>query len=224
MKARIERKTFALNASTVLWLFVIGSIAGLVIETIFHAFAFGGYESRAGLVWGPFSPIYGVGAVALTLLGNKLMNKPAIVVFLVAAVVGSAVEFATSWGMETFFGAVAWDYSGTIGSIQGRVNLMFGLMWGTLGLIWTRFAIPLLAVGFSRVDWKRSAIRFVSVGCSVFMTANIVMTVQALDRENARTRNVPASTPMEQFLDEQFPSSWMQARFENMTVHGTDTL
>ena len=44
-------------------LFVAGSVFGLVVETAFHAIVYGGYESRAGLVWGPFSPIYGVGAV-----------------------------------------------------------------------------------------------------------------------------------------------------------------
>ena len=47
---------------TLFWLFVAGSVFGLVVETAFHAIVYGGYESRAGLVWGPFSPIYGVGA------------------------------------------------------------------------------------------------------------------------------------------------------------------
>lgn len=51
---------------TLFWLFVAGSMFGLAVETIFHAIVYGGYESRAGLVWGPFSPIYGMGAVLLT--------------------------------------------------------------------------------------------------------------------------------------------------------------
>ncbi|MFR3092173.1 MAG: hypothetical protein ACLTMP_11000 [Eggerthella lenta] len=34
---------------TLFWLFVAGSVFGLVVETVFHAIVYGGYESRAGL-------------------------------------------------------------------------------------------------------------------------------------------------------------------------------
>ncbi len=58
-----------LNLSFLLlfWVFISASILGLALEDVFHVLVYGGYESRAGFVWGPFSPIYGVGAVALTL-------------------------------------------------------------------------------------------------------------------------------------------------------------
>lgn len=97
----------SLNLPLLFWLFVVGSIAGLAIETVYHAVVFGGYESRAGLVWGPFSPIYGTGAVALTIMANRFTRVNAVAVFLVSALVGSGVEFATSWLMEVLFGAVA---------------------------------------------------------------------------------------------------------------------
>ena len=41
---------------TLFWIFVAGCVFGLVVETVFHAIVYGDYESRAGLVWGPFSP------------------------------------------------------------------------------------------------------------------------------------------------------------------------
>lgn len=52
-----------LNLSFLLlfWVFVSASVLGLALEDVFHALVYGGYESRAGFVWGPFSPIYGVG-------------------------------------------------------------------------------------------------------------------------------------------------------------------
>ena len=129
---------------TLFWIFVAGCVFGLVVETVFHAIVYGGYESRAGLVWGPFSPIYGTGAVVLTVSLNRFYHSHNLVIFLVAMVVGSVLEYVTSWGMEFFWGAVAWNYSGTFGSINGRTNFAFGMMWGLLGLVWVRVALHLL--------------------------------------------------------------------------------
>lgn len=203
------------------WLFVIGSVAGLAIETVYHAIVFGGYEDRAGLVWGPFSPIYGTGAVVLTIATSRLAHANPAAVFVVSAFVGSTVEFATSWLMETLFGAIAWDYSGTFCNIDGRVNLAFALMWGTLGLVWARIALPLMERSAQRVDWRSTAVRIVSIAGALFMAFNIVVTVQALARESARLDHIPAATPIDHFLDRQFPSTWMQNRFENMSIYGS---
>ena len=84
------------------WIFVIASVAGVVIESIYHVLVvdFGHYEDRAGLLWGPFSPIYGFGAVLMTLALNRFHNAPIPVVFLVSAVIGGAFEYFVSWFME----------------------------------------------------------------------------------------------------------------------------
>ena len=165
---------------TLFWIFVAGCVFGLVVETVFHAIVYGGYESRAGLVWGPFSPIYGTGAVVLTVSLNRFYHSHNLVIFLIAMVVGSAIEYATSWGMEYFWGAVAWNYDGTFGSIDGRTNFAFGVMWGMLGLVWVRIVIPSLKRVFSHVDAKQALARVVTAGMSVFLVVDISVTVLAL--------------------------------------------
>lgn len=57
----------------------------------------GEFQIRAGLLWGPFSPIYGFGAVILTILLNRFYKANIVVVFLVSAVVGGAFEYFVSW-------------------------------------------------------------------------------------------------------------------------------
>lgn len=209
-----------LDYFSLFWIFVFGCMVGLAIETLFRAIQIGSYESRAGLVWGPFSPIYGVGAVALTLLLNRLYHMHSIVVFLISMVVGSLVEFMASWGMEYFWGAIAWDYSGSLGSIQGRTNLAFGLMWGFLGLLWVRVVMPLMKRVLSAINTKNLIVRVATITMSVFMAINISITVLALDRESQRASDVSATTWEQEFFDDYFPDSFMQARFENMSVHG----
>lgn len=203
---------------TMFWLFVAGSVFGLTVETVYHAIVFGGWESRAGLVWGPFSPIYGVGAVLLTLFLNRYYHSHNLVIFLISMVVGSVIEYVTSWGMETFWGAIAWDYTGTFGSIQGRTNFFFGMMWGMLGLVWVRIIMPVVKRAFSHIDSKNKVARIATVLMTLFMAANIACTCLALDRESQRMAGIPATDPIQKFCDDVFPDSFLQARFQNMTV------
>lgn len=212
-----SEETIPLNYWNLFWLFIIGSFLGLAIEVAYHFVMYGGYESRAGLVWGPFSPIYGVGAVVLTLLMNRLSHVPVATVFFVAMLSGSAVEYATSWGLETFFGAVAWDYSGTFLNIHGRVNFYFGVMWGCLGVIWMKAVMPGIAKCVEMIDWNATSIKLITIIFTVFMVLNVAITLQAFDRENDRMAGLPPVSAIDHFYDSQFPSEWMQSRF-HMTI------
>lgn len=205
---------------TLFWLFTAGCVFGLVVETVFHAIVYGGYESRAGLVWGPFSPIYGVGAVVLTASLNRFYHSHNLIIFIIAMLLGSVLEYTTSWLMEILWGAIAWDYSGTFGSINGRTNFAFGVMWGLLGLVWVRMILPFIKRVFSHVNAKSALARAVTVALTLFMAVDIVVTVLALDREGQRAAGVPATTWEQRFLDEHFPDSFLQARMQNMSVYG----
>lgn len=201
------------------WIFITASILGLALEDIFHVLVYGGYESRAGFVWGPFSPIYGVGAVVLTLFLNRFYYTHDLVIFLVAMVLGAMLEYGASWMMETFWHAIAWDYTGTFGSINGRTNFFFGVMWGTLGLFWVRFVLPVIKAVQQRFTGKGGKLfKIVSWLLVVFIAVDAVMTVLALHREGQRAENIPPATQIDVMFDEAFPDWWLQERFHNMTV------
>ncbi|MEG0504829.1 MAG: putative ABC transporter permease, partial [Raoultibacter sp.] len=84
------RGFITLNFFNVFWIFVVCCIIGLVLETIYHFILFGNYEDRAGLLFGPFSPIYGFGAVLMTVALNRFHDKPVILIFLISAIIGGA--------------------------------------------------------------------------------------------------------------------------------------
>lgn len=205
-----------INYFTLFWLFVSGSVVGLGLETLYHFVVFGGFQSRAGLLWGPFSPIYGVGAVFLTIFLNRYYHSHNLVIFLISMVVGSFTEYAASWFMEVFWGAIAWDYTGTFGSIQGRTNFFFGMMWGMLGLVWVRIMMPFMRRIFTRINQMSKIVSSVTLLLSIFMAANIAFTCLVLARQNERSIGMEASNPIQTFCDEHYPDEYLAERFENM--------
>ena len=88
----------------IFWLFMIGCVFGLVVETLYHRVVWGEWQDRAGLLWGPFSPIYGCGAVVLTACLNRLWRSHPLLIFCASAVIGGAFEYFVSWFMEVAFG------------------------------------------------------------------------------------------------------------------------
>ena len=140
---------FGMNFTKLFWIFFIGCLAGFVLEECWAFFIAHQIELRVGLVYGPFQPIYGGGAAIITLCLYKLYKQDDIVIFVASGIIGAAFEYLCSWGQEMLFGTVSWDYSGTPFNIDGRTNLMFALIWGTLGLIWIKEISPAMSVSHS---------------------------------------------------------------------------
>ena len=212
------RGYIALNFFNVFWIFVVCSVLGLIIEVVYHFIVVvpGEYQDRAGMLFGPFSPIYGVGAVLMTMALNRFHDKPVPVIFLVSAVIGGAFEFFVSWFMETAFGAVAWDYTGTFLSIDGRTNGMFMAMWGMLGVLWIKALLPKMLDIVNLIPWK---LRYtVTAVCAVLMLVNAIMTLQSLDCWYERLSGHGPETPVEEFYAMYFDDDFMANRFESMTI------
>ena len=221
-----------LNFFNLFWVFVVCCFLGLVLETIWHFVVVepGVYQDRAGLLFGPFSPIYGFGAVLMTVFLNRLWDNNPIWIFLASAVIGTLFEYATAMFMQTGFGAVSWDYSqATIFGIPdplaaisgGHVATMFACMWGALGCVWIKFCLPRLLKLINLIPWK---LRYsLTTVCALLMLVNGVMTLQSLDCWFERLSGQPAITPIEQFYADHFDNEYMQHRFQSMTITPDDS-
>ncbi|MGI6756157.1 MAG: putative ABC transporter permease [Atopobiaceae bacterium] len=199
-------------------LFIIGSVGGLVLEEIWMFITAGLTQSRVGLVWGPFSPLYGVGTVLLTIISLQLRKKHAKwwQVFLVAMVVGGLLEQVTGWSMETFMGAVSWDYSHVWGHITKWVALPFLGFWGILGLIWCNIVTPWLLTQIGEPTTKRQ-VTFVFI-LAVYLAADISMTLMCFQRRAARDAGIAPRNAFEQWVDERYSNEFMSNRFQNMVI------
>ena len=210
------RGFITLNFFNVFWIFVVCCVIGLILETIYHFMLFGGYEDRAGLLFGPFSPIYGFGAVLMTVALNRFHDKPIILIFLVSAVIGGGFEYLVSWFMQFAFGIVAWDYTGTWLSIDGRTNGMFMIMWGCLGVVWIKLLLPQMLKVVNLIPWNwRYAVTTVA---AALMIVDGAMTLMSLDCWYEREAGHAPDTPVEQFFADHFDNSYMENRFQSMSI------
>lgn len=213
---RTHKGYIPLNFFNIFWIFLVASVVGLFVEIAFRAITAGVYEDRAGLLWGPFSPIYGFGAVLMTVALNRFWNKSKALIFVVSGLIGSAFEFFTSYFMEKSFGIVAWDYSGTFLSIGGRTNFAFFLAWGALGLVWIKLLLPdVLKVVDAVTLHLRVAL---TVAATLFMLANGVTTLVALDSWYDREAGHPPADVVQQFCAEHFDNAHMTERFQTMNL------
>lgn len=220
-----------LNYFNLFWVFFVCSVLGLILEEVWHMVVVdpGVYQDRAGMLFGPFSPIYGFGAVLMTMALNRFYKKNPLIIFLVSALIGGAFEVFVGWFMQTSFGVVSWSYShirlfGMPDPIAvltgGRTCASFACMWGLGGLIWIKFLLPRLLKLINMIPWKR---RYsATVILTAVMLIDGVMTLQSLDywyqRVNGTVRNIPVA----QFYDKHFDNEYMENRFQSMTMSPKD--
>ena len=202
------------------WIFIVASVLGLIIEDIWHMTVYdpGVFQDRAGLLWGPFSPIYGIGAVLMTVALNRFKDRNVILIFLVCTIIGGGFEYFVSWFMEVAFGASGWDYSDQfLGDVfGGRTCLLFASLFGLLGTAWIKLLLPLLLrlINLIPLRWRFS----VTTVCTVLMLVNGAMTLQALDNWGARAAGHVPNAGIEQFYARNFDDDYMAARFQSMAL------
>lgn len=209
-----------LDFFNVFWTFVVCCFLGDIVEVMFHMVVVdpGVYQDRAGLLYGPFSPIYGLGAVFMTMALNRLKDKNIILLFAVCTVIGGVFEYLVSWFMEIGFGAIAWDYHDQwLGWVfDGRTCPLYAAMFGLLGVVWIRLLLPRLLKLINRIPWNKRVI--VTTVCGVLMFVNCFMTLQALDNWYARVAGKQPASPVEQFYADYYPNEFMENRFQSMTI------
>ena len=123
-------------------LFLTYAFLGWCMEVTCKLIQFKRFINRGFLV-GPYCPIYGWGALAITLLLQRYTND-IIVLFVMAVIVCSFIEYFTSYFMEKKYHARWWDYSNKKFNINGRICLETLVPFGIAGTFIIYIANPFL--------------------------------------------------------------------------------
>ena len=212
-----EKKEERLRYREILWIYLISSFLGCLVEMVFCRFSMGYWMNRSSLVIGPFSMVWGLGILLCTVLLRRLQDRPVWQIFLLGTVVGAVFEYVCSVATEMAFGMIFWDYLEFQFNVGGRINLGFSFLWGVAAVIW----IKLLYKPISRfVNFliDRSG-KWLSVAALIFLFADIVISCMALSRYTAREENPVQSSSTDALMDKLFPDSIMGWIYPKETVH-----
>lgn len=202
------------------WVFFLASFLGAVTETLFMLLTRGELQNRSGVLYGPFSLVWGMGAVLFTICFHRLAGRRDLVIFLAGTVLGGAYEYLCSWIQEFLFGACFWDYSHIPLNINGRVSLLYSMFWGVAAVVWVKDIYPRMcrAIGYIPNRWGKP-LTWVLSG---FMVCNILLSAAALGRWDQRQLGVPPQNAVEVFLDQHFPDQRMRQNYSTLTFVGTE--
>lgn len=222
LKPKEKATVFAQGCSfyKLVWMFIIGAVGGVVVETIFCRFSMGEWMSRSSFVWGPFSIVWGFGCSFLTALLYRYRDRSDRYIFLYGTILGGFYEYACSVLSERIFGTVFWDYSEIPFNLGGRINLLYCFFWGIAAVVWIKILYPRFSRWIEKIPMKPGKI--ITWCAVVFLTVDMIMSALALYRYNDRLTHPEPDNALEAFLDQHFDDQRMEKVYPNAKVQAAD--
>ena len=174
-----NKKTFTIMGISIwriLAYFIIYSVIGYIIETLYGIIIKGVWESRQSFLYGPFCGIYGLGAVIMIIFLHKYQKKYN-ALFIGGFIVGSITEYIVSLFGEMVLGVKWWDYSGMPLNLNGRICVYFSIFWGFLGM----YLIASLNTKIDRlINWIKSKFKSLKALKGITITIIILLLLDCI--------------------------------------------
>ncbi|GAB6106063.1 putative ABC transporter permease [Fusibacter bizertensis] len=129
--------------------FALYSFIGWVLETIFASALQRKFINRGFLI-GPFTPIYGFGAILIILLlvWISISEQNALITLiknlLLSTLMVTTLEFITGYLLEKIFHSKWWDYSDNFLNFKGYICFKYSILWGVLAFALIQIVHPFM--------------------------------------------------------------------------------
>ena len=197
------------------WVFFITSLLGDFIETIYVWLRGAGWMRRSGVVFGPFSIVWGIGAALLSLILYRFAKKKKIHIFIGGFLLGGTYEYMASVVLEALFHTKFWDYSQMPLNIGGRTNIWYMFGWGFLALVWIGICYPVMSKLIEKMPPILGAVT--TWGVIIFMVLNLAVTGMVMLRYNQRKHDATARNQIEYYIDEYYNDATVERMWPNLT-------
>lgn len=199
-------------------IFFIGCLAGVILETFWFFITKGVFESRKGLIYGPFNLVYGFGTVLITLALYNIRSESIWKIFIIGCIIGCAFEYLSSFLQEFLFGTVSWQYDSFKYNINGRVDPLHSFYWGVLSVVWIKLIFPHLSSTLDRIPVD--IVMPLTVSLVILMSLDTLISGSAVHRMSERHAGMPADNRIEEMIDKKYPDQRMNRIYTNMEFVG----
>ena len=122
-------------------LFAIYCFLGWLLEVIYRSLTQRKFVN-AGFLFGPFIPIYGLGAFVIIVMQHIFQGWHLVPRFIIFGLAITFMEYMVGFLSEKIFKLTLWDYSENRFNLHGYVCLPFSIFWTVLALIFVTFIHP----------------------------------------------------------------------------------
>ena len=193
----LESKKFASGMCfyKMFWIFLVGCVFGAYYEEILNLVIHYHYhhelvwQLRRGVIYGPISPIYGM---------------------------GGGFEYLISFLQETFLGTVSWDYTNEFLNINGRTTIPYAFVWGLLALLLVKVVYPLISNIVESFPIKFGTI--LTKTLLVILIADFTVSWGALIRQTLRHNGIQPISFVGRFFDTYYPDEKLKESYTNMVI------
>ncbi len=183
---------FGMSYYQIAWYFMIYSLAGWLIEEIYHAVNKGIIVNR-GFLNGPLCPVYGFGALSIFAMsallgqngrGEQIENISLWILFIGGVILATLIELIAGFLLDKLFHARWWDYSDKPFNLNGYICLEFSLIWGLIISFAMRVIQPYIRLhSFQNKIPQRYGWLILAILYSTFL-ADIIVTVITINHLN----------------------------------------
>ena len=164
------------------WMYaILGWCYEVFLEVVVYKWGF----TNLGIMFGPYCPIYAVGALLFLLFFGKFMKKEGgialqisrpFIIFFGSMAVATAVELTGTYILEYFTGGWPWDtYADYDINFQARIALSPSLRFGMGGLLFLYFVQPFYNWLLSKP--KRSTLNIITLAVLVIVVTDFTLTL-----------------------------------------------
>jgi len=208
MKREVKKqKEDKISFYKMVWIFLIGSIAGYVIETSFYFIKHGIFMSKQGLLYGPIKPIYGIGAVLIYVILNFFKDRSNVEIFVYGSLIGGLFEYICSVILEYCFGTCMWTYKNMGFDVNGRIFIPYLPIWGLIALLWHNFLYPLFNKVYEKVP--KWIMNILTISIVAFLVYDITISSLAVRRMTARNKGVEATSFYQKYMDKHYSDEYI---------------
>jgi len=206
---KLEEREY-ITYNKLFWLFLSGSIAGVLIEGIFCLLKKGHWESHVVSIFGAINILYGFGAVLFYVGAVKLREKRIAVQVVVLTALATSLELFSGLLLYYGLGMRAWNYTNHFMNYKGLICLSFSVAWGiaAYGMCKVYPYINRVLSKMQGLGWK-----IASAVLGIIIAIDIIFTGISIMRWSERHYGIAARSNFSREIDIEAPDDWMQSRF-----------